>query len=274
MRSRVAGCACSSGGSRPRPGTSCCCSATRPRSAPIPISPTAGLAGGADLRIEAPGRAERRTLLGVLDAATDALLVRTSASKRSADFIALLGDLDRRYGPAAAAGPGKPVVLVLDHGSIHTGRASRAALETRQSWLTVEWLPTYAPELNPIERRWRDLKRHYLANQTCRDVEPLDRRLHAAVRQRNLDRAHHVWPNLPEAALHPASQAAFGGRAIPGCRRGRCRRRWPQTKGCRCAFQYAVASSTARTISAQLSNRRPLRASERSTFHHGSIRLR
>jgi transposase len=155
---------------------------------------------GADLRIEAPGRAERRTLLGVLDAATDALLVRTSASKRSADFIALLGDLDRRYGPAAAAGPGKPVVPVLDHGPIHTGRASRAALETRQSWLTVEWLPTYAPELNPIERRWRDLKRHYLANQTCRDVEDLDRRLHAAVRQRNLDRAHHVWPNLPEAA--------------------------------------------------------------------------
>lgn len=158
---------------------------------------------GADLRVEAPGRAERRTLLGVLDAdaATDALLVRTSASKCSGDFIALLGDLDRRYGPAAEAGlPAKPVVLVLDHGTIHTSRASRAALEARQSWLTVEWLPTYAPELNAIERCWRDLKRHYLANQTYRDAEDLERRVHAAVRQRNLDRAHHLWPNLPEAA--------------------------------------------------------------------------
>ncbi len=155
---------------------------------------------GADLRVEAPGRAERRTLLGVLDAASDELLVRTSATKRSGDFIALLGDLDRRYGPAAAAGPGKPVVLVLDHGSIHTSRASRAALEARRSWLTVEWLPTYAPELNAIERCWRDLKRHYLANQTCRDAADLERRVHAAVHQRNLDRARHLWPHLPEAA--------------------------------------------------------------------------
>lgn len=169
---------------------------------------------GADLRVEAPGQAERRTLLGVLDAATDGLLVRTSATKRSADFIALLGDLDRRYGPAADAAAGgaaavagspaqeatQPVVLVLDHGTIHTSRAGRAALEARRSWLTVEWLPTYAPELNAIERGWRDLKRHYLANQPFADAADLDRRVHAAVRRRNLGRARHLWPDLPEAA--------------------------------------------------------------------------
>jgi hypothetical protein len=180
---------------------------------------------GADLRVEAPGQAERRTLLGVLDAATNELLVRTSATKRSGDFIALLGDLDRRYGPAAtgsaatgsaatgsaatgsaatgSAATGsaaKPVVLVLDHGTIHTSRASQAALAGQRPWLTVEWLPTYAPELNAIERCWRDLKRHYLANRTFRDGDDLDRCAHQAVRQRNLDRARHVWPHLPQAA--------------------------------------------------------------------------
>ncbi|TGQ35688.1 transposase [Mesorhizobium sp. M00.F.Ca.ET.216.01.1.1] len=39
---------------------------------------------------------------------------------------------------------GKPVVLVLDNGPIHTSKASRAALEARAHWLTIEWLPKYA----------------------------------------------------------------------------------------------------------------------------------
>jgi len=36
-------------------------------------------------------------------------------------------------------------------------------------WLTVEWLPKYAPELNDIEIVWRDLKAHHLAHQTFTD---------------------------------------------------------------------------------------------------------
>src|SRR6185503_2304636 len=48
-------------------------------------------------------------------------------------------------------------VLVLDNGPIHTSKASRAALAERAHWLTVEWLPKYAPELNDIEVLWRDL---------------------------------------------------------------------------------------------------------------------
>ena len=36
-------------------------------------------------------------------------------------------------------------------------KMSRAALAERAHWLTVEWLPKYAPELNDIEGLWRDL---------------------------------------------------------------------------------------------------------------------
>ena len=53
------------------------------------------------------------------------------------------------------------MVLVLDNGPIHTSRATTKALAARP-WLRVEWLPKYAPELNAIERCWRDLKRHFL----------------------------------------------------------------------------------------------------------------
>jgi transposase len=43
------------------------------------------------------------------------------------------------------------VVLVEDNGPIHTSKLSLAALAARAHWLTVEWLPKYAPELNDIE---------------------------------------------------------------------------------------------------------------------------
>ena len=46
----------------------------------------------------------------------------------------------------------------------HTSKASLTALAARSAWLTVEWLPRYAPELNAIEGTWRDLKRHHLAH--------------------------------------------------------------------------------------------------------------
>jgi transposase len=114
------------------------------------------------------------------------LIVHTSTTKRSTDFIALLEKLDVRFGPR----PGrttKPVVLVLDNGPIHTSKASTAALAAR-SWITVEWLPCYAPELNDIELRWRDLKRHHLAHRTFCDTAVLDAAIHGA--DEDLNREH------------------------------------------------------------------------------------
>jgi transposase len=73
------------------------------------------------------------------------------------------------------------VVLVEDNGPIHTSRLSLAALAARVHWLTVEWLPKYAPELNDIEAVWHDLKAHHLAHQTFADADALDRALHQAV---------------------------------------------------------------------------------------------
>jgi transposase len=148
--------------------------------------------------VEAPGRARRRALLGVLDHAERELIVNTSGTKRSGDFVDLLGRLDRAYGPK----PGRlsrPVVLVLDNGPIHTSRASRRALAAR-SWLTVEWLPKYAPELNDIERSWRDLKRHYLAHRTFRDADDLDAALHHAVAALNAERRAPACAAISEAA--------------------------------------------------------------------------
>jgi hypothetical protein len=134
----------------------------------------------------------------VLDHASGELIVLTSATKRSGDFVALLARLDRDYGPA----PGRedrPVSLVLDNGPIHTSKASRKALAARP-WLTVEWLPKYAPELNDIERSWRDLKRHYLAHRTFRDADQLDRAIHHAVDALNRERRSEACAVISDAA--------------------------------------------------------------------------
>jgi transposase len=113
---------------------------------------------GADLRVPAPGQAKKVAMLGSLDHVTRQLIVHTSPTKRSSDFVTHLEQLDRLYGPRPGQ-PTKPVVLVEDNGPIHTSKLSMAALAARAHWLTVEWLPKYAPELNDIEVVWHDLNR-------------------------------------------------------------------------------------------------------------------
>ena len=142
---------------------------------------------GADLRVPAPGQAKKVAMLGSLDHVTRQLIVHTSQTKRSSDFIAHLEQLDRLYGPRPGQ-PTKPVILVEDNGPIHTSKLSRAALATRAHWLTVEWLPKYAPELNDIEVVWHDLKAHNLAHMTFADANALDHAIHAAVSNLNRER--------------------------------------------------------------------------------------
>jgi hypothetical protein len=142
---------------------------------------------GADLRVPAPGQAKKVAMLGSLDYMTRQLIVHTSPTKRSSDFVAHLEQLDQLYGPM----PGrrvKPVVLVEDNGPIHVSKLSRAALAARAHWLTVEWLPKYAPELNDIEVVWHDLKAYHLAHQTFTDIVALDQAIHAAVQDLNQER--------------------------------------------------------------------------------------
>src|SRR4051794_19470186 len=157
---RWTGRACAGSCSRPRPrrATSCFCSRTSPKRLLLRDLAHVWAKKGADLRVPAPGQSAKVAMLGVLDWARRKLIVRTSRTKRSSDFIALLEEVDRRYGPRLGVAI-TPIVLVLDNGPIHTSKMSRAALAERAHWLTVEWLPKYAPELNDIEVLWRDLKR-------------------------------------------------------------------------------------------------------------------
>jgi transposase len=58
---------------------------------------------------------------------------------------------------------GEQVVLVWDGLSAHWSRAMRAWV-AEQDWLTLERLPAYAPELNPVELLWSAIKKRELSN--------------------------------------------------------------------------------------------------------------
>src|ERR671938_198100 len=55
---------------------------------------------GSDLRIQAPGQSKKRAMLGAFDPVSRRLLVHTSPTKRSTDFVDLLDKLGAVYGAA------------------------------------------------------------------------------------------------------------------------------------------------------------------------------
>jgi hypothetical protein len=80
----------------------------------------------------------------------------------SYDTDSLIGVLEQLKGFYA----GQQVVLIWDGLSAHWSYRMRAHLEAQRDWLTVERLPAYAPDLNPVEYLWANLKGVELANCT------------------------------------------------------------------------------------------------------------
>jgi transposase len=72
----------------------------------------------------------------------------------------LIGVLEQLAGFYA----GHRVVLIWDGLSAHWSTRMRAWLDSQHDWLTAERLPAYAPELNPVESLWANLKAVELAN--------------------------------------------------------------------------------------------------------------
>ena len=126
-------------------------------------------------------------MIGSLDHRTRQLIVHTSPTKRSSDFIAHLEQLDRLYGSpnpderheAGRAGRQRTMDRSVSASS-PLPPSKRASIGS-----PVEWPPKYAPELNDIEVVWHDLKAHNLAHYTFTDAADLDRAIHQAVQALN-----------------------------------------------------------------------------------------
>ena len=70
------------------------------------------------------------------------------------------------------------VLLIWDGLGAHKSRRMNAYLARQRAWLTVERLPASAPELNPIEQVWGNVKTRELANVCADELGGLRRPLH------------------------------------------------------------------------------------------------
>ena len=64
------------------------------------------------------------------------------------------------------------MILVCDRYQVHRA-AVRELQDSGVSWLQVEWLPPYAPDLNPVEAIWNHTKCVDLANFIPSDLDEL-----------------------------------------------------------------------------------------------------
>lgn len=71
----------------------------------------------------------------------------------------------------------RPVILLWDRLPAHRSRLTRTALQRHRPWLSIEWLPAYAPELNPVEPLWAYLDNTALANTPHDNLEALRRQV-------------------------------------------------------------------------------------------------
>jgi len=95
-----------------------------------------------------------------------------------------------------------PIVLIWDNLNTHRSVAVREFLQEHRNRLRVEYLPAYAPELNPDEWLWRYLKRVELANFAPLGLPDLKRELRLAVMRVR------VRPRLVRSFFH-ASALSF-----------------------------------------------------------------
>jgi transposase len=77
-------------------------------------------------------------------------------SIRSPEVIRFLKHLKRHFRHG--------VIMLWDRGTIHRSKIVQDFVRQSRKWLDAEFLPPYAPDLNPDEWFWNHLKNRKLAN--------------------------------------------------------------------------------------------------------------
>ena len=98
---------------------------------------------------------------------------------------------------------GEKATLIWDGLPAHRSRKMGDWINQQRSWLVVERLPAYAPDLNPVEGVWSSLKGMELANLTSEHLGEL-----IATARAGIDRIRRT-PNLAYGFLHGCGLKAW-----------------------------------------------------------------
>lgn len=145
----------------------------------LPVLVACWMKRGCQKRVPTPGQPQWRHLFGAYNWVTDEVVYQVAEKRNSETFIAFLEHLLQQH-----AGE-RPLVLVLDNGSIHHSLASQAALAVLEDRLLPVFLPRYCSHLNPIERFWKYLKASACANKLFADLNALVASVEHVLQQQN-----------------------------------------------------------------------------------------
>ncbi len=133
----------------------------------LPVLIACWMKRGCQKRIPTPGQQQWRHIFGAYNWATDEVITLISENRNSDAFIAFLDHLVAQHDGV------RPLIIVLDNGSIHHSYATQAAFALLENELAPLFLPKYCSQLNPIERFWKHLKSVACANKLFFDMQAL-----------------------------------------------------------------------------------------------------
>jgi putative transposase len=125
---------------------------------------------GAQAEVLTPGNNDKRYLAGSLNWRTGQMLVTLGGKRDGALFERHLDDLRRRLRRY------RVIHVICDNARFHKPERCRRIAAYLKQWghrIVLHFLPTYAPETNPIERVWWHLHEEITRNHRCRDMQEL-----------------------------------------------------------------------------------------------------
>jgi transposase len=145
----------------------------------LPVLVACWMKRGCQKRIPTPGKQQWRHIFGAYNWATDEIVTMITKERDSQAFITFLDHLVVQHDGE------RPLVIILDNGSIHRSYATQAAFALLEDQLMPLFLPKYCSQLNPIERFWKHLKAVACANKLFADMDALVASIEKALLEQN-----------------------------------------------------------------------------------------
>ena len=84
----------------------------------------------------------------------------------------------------------RPLILLVDHATFHGSKVVRDFVREHRAELRIFFLPKHAPEYNPDEQVWEEVKVNHIGKQPIRDKKDLKQRLQSILKglQKNTKR--------------------------------------------------------------------------------------
>jgi putative transposase len=126
---------------------------------------------GQQAEVLTPGTNTKRYLAGSMNWRTGEVILSEPGSRRNAElFLRHLDDLRQRFRCY------RRIHVICDNAIFHHPERCKKVREYLAKWghrIVIHFLPTYAPETNPIERVWWHLHEEITRNHRCQNIEEL-----------------------------------------------------------------------------------------------------